>query len=178
MPEIPENIKKELPKDFDEVWEVVKIGDIQKNDYISYFPKPRKYQSRDSETKAQLVKGGYVTFTPDEEKKEIRGTKENVIGLRNFKSKWSISESDVYFFCKSKKDSKEILKKGIEKANETKTEVRKRKANILKDEIKEAEKISVNKDAVKAAVAEAEYPSEPEDEAPAKKKRGRPKKTA
>lgn len=171
MPEIPENIKKELPKDFDEVWEVVEIGDIQKNDYISYFPKPRKYQSRDSETKPQLVKGGYVTFTPDEEKKEIRGTKENVIGLRSFKSKWSISESDVYFFCKSKKDSKEILKKGIAKANETKTEVRKRKAEILKDEIKEAEKMSVNKEAIEAAVKDAA-----ETDSPIKKKRGRPKK--
>jgi len=172
MPEIPENIKKELPEDFDKVWEVVKIGDIQKNDYVSYFPKPRKYQSRDSETTPKLVKGGYVTFTPDEEKKEIRGTKENVIGLRSFKAKWSVSESDVYFFCKSKKDMSEFLKKGVEKANETKTEVRKRKAEILKDEIKEAKKMSVNKDADKAPVEEAKTDS------PNKKKRGRPKKTA
>jgi hypothetical protein len=173
MPEIPENIKKQLPQDFDEVWEVVEIEDIEKGDYISYFPKPRKYKSRDSESKPQLVKGGYVSFLPDEEKKAIRGTKENIIGLRSFKSSWSIAESDVYFFCRSKKNFRDILKKGVEKASETKTETRKRKAEILKDEIKQAEKISANKE-VAEAVKAVEYPSE---ESPIKKKRGRPKKT-
>ena len=67
----------------------------------------------------------------------------------------------------------EFLKKGVEKANMTKTEVRKRKAEILKDEIKEAEKMSVNKEAIEEAVKAAA-----ETDSPIKKNRGRPKKTA
>lgn len=180
--DLPENIKDKLPQDFEDNWEIVSISDMALNDYISYIPKPRKYKSRDAETKQELMKGGYVTYLPDETQKEIKAVKENVIGLRNYRAKWSISENNVYFFCRSKKDSKEILAKGTEKAQKTKAETRKRKAKILEGDIKEAETLS-KADAIKQALFEANEVKAAEEEKQAaavaaaqKKPRGRPKK--
>jgi hypothetical protein len=179
MKGVPEEVKDKLPKDFEDNWEIVSIGDIALNDYISYIPKPRKYASRDAETKQELMKGGYVTYLPDDDQKEIKGVKENVIGLRNYRSKWSISENNVYFFCRSKKDSKEILAKGTAKALKTKDDTRKRKAKILEDDIKEAQTLS-KADAIKQALFEANEAKAAEEEKQAaaapKKPRGRPKK--
>jgi hypothetical protein len=181
MKGVPDNIKDKLPKDFEDNWEVVSIGDIKLNDYISYIPKPRKYKSRDSETKQEMIKGGYVTYLPDDDQKEIKGVKENVIGLRNYRSKWSISEDNVYFFCRSKKDSKEILAKGTAKALKTKDATRKRAAELLQEDIKEAKELSKS-DKIKQAFVDADAADEPEksedkpEEPAPKRKRGRPKK--
>ena len=181
MKGVPDEIKDKLPEDFKDNWEIVSVGDMKLNDYISYFPKPRKYQSRDAEPKQELLKGGYVTYVPDENKKEEKGIKDEVIGLRNYRTKWSISDNNVYFFCRSKKDSKEILDKGKEKAEKTKAETRKRKTRILQEDIKEAETLSKS-DKIKQAFKDAEEPEKseqpeetPEEPAP-KRKRGRPKK--
>ncbi len=182
MPEIPENIRKDLPKDFDANWDPIEWKDIKVMDYISYYAKARKYvhgQYAGKEVPDRYVKGGYVSFTPDEGKAKIAGAEgKNIIGFRygnldlvNRGKAWSVDVNDVHMFFKSKKGYKDVMKKGIEKADETKTEIRKRKAEILKDEIKEAEKMSINKDAIKAAVMEAQTDS------PIKKKRGRPKKS-
>ena len=179
--DLPENIKDKLPQDFEDNWEIVSIGDMKLNDYISYIPKTRKYKTLDGGAKEQLTKGGYLAYLPDEDQKYIKNVKENVIGLRNFKKQWSVSENNVYFFCRSKKDPTEYVKKGVKKALATKSERNKRKAELLQEDIKEAQTLS-KADAIKQALFEANENKETEkmeetvEEAPVKRKRGRPKK--
>ena len=181
MKGVPEEVKDKLPKDFEDNWEVVTIKDMKLKDYISYITKPRKYKSRDAETKPEFKKGGYVAYLPDEDQKYIKDVKEDVIGLRNYDKQWSISESNVYFFCRSKKDPSEYVKKGVKKALATKTERNKRKAELLQEDIKEAQKLS-KAEAIKQALFEANENKEAEkteevaEEPAPKRKRGRPKK--
>lgn len=180
--DLPENIKDKLPQDFEDNWEIVSIGDMKLNDYISYIPKTRKYKTLDGGAKEQLTKGGYLAYLPDEDQKYIKNVKENVIGLRNFKKQWSVSENNVHFFCRSKKDPSEYVKKGVKKALATKSERNKRKAELLQEDIKEAQTLS-KADAIKQALFEANEVKAAEEEKQAaavaaaqKKPRGRPKK--
>ena len=83
---IPQNIREKLPEDFDDNWDPIEWKDIKVMDYISYFAKARKYvhgQYAGKEVQDRYVKGGYVSFIPDEGKAKIAGAEgKNIIGFR------------------------------------------------------------------------------------------------
>lgn len=179
---IPEEILKKLPENFEENWAPIKPEDIQLNDYISYYAKPRKYQSG-KETEGGLKKGGFVTFLPSEEESAIKGHKDKVFGFRQYAVKWSVNQDNVLMFFKTKKDVEEILAKGKKKAKETKEERRINKVEVetakLQDEIKEAKKAEKSSKRKSPEVKPAEAPApaaEPEAPPAEKRKRGRPPK--
>lgn len=137
MDKLPENIKEQLPKNFDDEWEIIDVKDIKPNDYIAYFPKKRKYESIDDSTKERMTKGGFVSFVPNDDVRKIKEQSMNVIGFRQFNKKWSVGVDNVYFFAKTKKDVQAILAKGKEKANEKRAETRKRKVEIENENLQE-----------------------------------------
>lgn len=137
MDKLPENIKEQLPKNFSDEWEIIDVKDIKPNDYIAYFPKKRKYESIDDSTKERMTKGGFVSFVPNDDVKEIKKQSMNVIGFRQFNKKWSVGVDNVYFFAKTKKDVQAILAKGKDKANEKRAETRKRKVKIENENLQE-----------------------------------------
>lgn len=181
---IPEEIQKKLPENFEDDWAPIKPEDIQLNDYICYYAKPRKYQSG-KESEGGLKKGGFITFLPNEEESAIKGHKDKVFGFRQYAVKWSVNQDNVSMFFKTKKDVEEILAKGKKKAKETKEERRINKVEVetekLQNEIKEAKKLEKSKKRkspepapVVEAVVEAVVATEPPP--PEKRKRGRPSK--
>jgi hypothetical protein len=180
---IPQNIREKLPEDFDDNWDPIEWKDIKVMDYISYFAKARKYvhgQYAGKEVQDRYVKGGYVSFIPDEGKAKIAGAEgKNIIGFRygnldtvNRGKAWSVDVNDVHMFFKSKKGYKDVMKKGIKKAVEGRAEKQKVKTEVEVDELDkqlaEVEEIIASK---KRAVVEPE----PKEPAP-KRPRGRPKK--
>jgi len=145
---VPENIRDKLPEDFTDNWDPIDWKDIKVMDYISYYAKARKYvhgQYAGKEVPDRYVKGGYVSFTPDDGKAKIAGAEgKNIIGFRygnldsvNRGKAWSVDVSDVHMFFKSKKEYKDVMKKGIEKAKASRAEKRKVKTEV---EISETEK--------------------------------------
>lgn len=183
MDKLPENIKKQLPENFSEEWELIDVKDIKPNDYIAYFPKKRKYESIDDTTKEKMTKGGFVSFIPNDDVKEIKKQSMNVIGFRQFNKKWSVGVDNVYFFAKTKKDVQAILNKGKEKANTSRAETRKRKLKVetenLKEDIETAQKMEKKKKITQAvldasAAIDEELEAEPErfrkPNAPAKRR--------
>lgn len=141
-PEITKEIKEMLPENFsDDDWEVIDPNDIVEGDYISYIAKPRKYQSG-TETKGGWRKGGFINRIPDEsEQLRRKGNKDRIFFFRQYNKQWSVNQSNVLMFFKTKKDVNEILKKGRKKAAETRDTNRERSVqydnNKLQEELKE-----------------------------------------
>lgn len=140
-PEITKEIKEMLPENFSDDWEVIDPDDIVEGDYISYIAKPRKYQSG-TETKGGWRKGGFINRIPDEsEQLRRKGNKDRIFFFRQYNKLWSVNESNVLMFFKTKKDVNEILKKGRKKAAQTRDTNRERSVqydnNKLEEELKE-----------------------------------------
>lgn len=180
---IPQNIREKLPEDFDDNWDPIEWKDIKVMDYISYFAKARKYvhgQYAGKEVQDRYVKGGYVSFIPDEGKAKIAGAEgKHIIGFRygnldsvNRGRAWSVDVNDVHMFFKSKKEYKDVMKKGIKKAVEGRAEKQKVKTEV---EVEEMDKQLADIEEMIAAKKRKVVEPEPKESAP-KRPRGRPPK--
>ena len=140
-PEITNEIKEMLPENFNEDWEPIDPEDIREGDYIAYIAKPRKYQSG-TETGGGWRKGGFISRIPNEEEQLRRkGNKDKIFFFRQYATLWSVNQSNVIMFFKTKKDVDEIIAKGRKRAAETRDKNRVRSVkydnNKLSEELKE-----------------------------------------
>lgn len=171
---ITEEIEKLLPENWKENWEPIEPEKIEKNMYIAYVAKPRKYESG-KEDKGGFKKGGLITFTPDMEKQAVKGNEDKVFGFRQYRVKWSVNQNNILLFLKTKKNTEEVLAKGKSKSKETKEERRINK--IDQDAEKLKEQLAEVKEITKAKKRKVDIPVEvPEIEEKIKKPRGRPPK--
>jgi len=181
---LPENIKDKLPENYLNDFEIVEPNEIKKNDYITYWLKPReKYEHFPGKPKEGLTKGGYVGYTPSDEelkKRKVKGkiwglyqVNKKVAGEHVIMKKWSVLEDDVLVFFKSKTGHEVFVKKAEKKRGIGKE--KKRIENVKEETKKEEREIEEAKKVVEEVNEKAKEPVNIPPLVKEKRGRGRPK---
>lgn len=126
--ELTDEILNMLPdKNFFNDWEIIQPDEIKEGDYIAYIAKPRKYENG-KDSGGGWRKGGFIIRVPNEEEQiKRKGNKDKIFFFRQYAKMWSVNQSNVIMFFKTKKDVNELLNKGKKKAAEKRESTYKQK---------------------------------------------------